>query len=63
MVVDEDGDTAVGVEAEEPLFLLVVGHDISLVLCQKLSSRIGEGKFTQMRCPIWCRRHLPAPRA
>ena len=27
-VVDEDGDAAVGVEAEEPFFLLLVGHDV-----------------------------------
>ena len=28
-MVDEDGDTAVGVEAEEPVFLLLVGHDVA----------------------------------
>ena len=28
-VVDEDGDTAVGIEAEEPVFLLLVGHDVA----------------------------------
>lgn len=28
-VVDEDGDAAVRVEAEEPVFLLLVGHDIA----------------------------------
>jgi len=28
-VVDDDGDAAVGVEAEEPFFLLVVGHDVA----------------------------------
>ena len=28
-VVDEDGDAAVGVEAEEPVFLLLVGHDVA----------------------------------
>lgn len=27
-VVDDDGDAAIGVEAEEPLFLLLVGHDV-----------------------------------
>lgn len=28
-MVDEDGDAAVGVEAEEPVFLLLIGHDIA----------------------------------
>ena len=28
-MVDEDGDTAVGIEAEEPVFLLLVGHDVA----------------------------------
>jgi hypothetical protein len=27
-VIDEDGDSAVGVEAQEPLLLLLVGHDV-----------------------------------
>jgi hypothetical protein len=27
-VIDDDGDAAVGVEAEEPFFLLLVGHDV-----------------------------------
>ena len=27
-VVDEDGDAAVGVQAQEPVFLLLVGHDV-----------------------------------
>jgi len=30
VVVDEDRDAAVGVEAEEPFFLLVVGHDVAV---------------------------------
>ena len=29
-VVDEDGDSAVGVEAEKPVFLLLVGHDVAV---------------------------------
>ena len=28
-MVDKDGDAAVGIKAEEPVFLLVVGHDIT----------------------------------
>lgn len=28
-MVDEDGDSTVGVEAEEPVFLLLVGHDVA----------------------------------
>lgn len=28
-VVDDDGDAAVGAEAQEPLFLLFVGHDMA----------------------------------
>lgn len=28
-VVEEDGDAAIGVEAEEPVFLLLVGHDVA----------------------------------
>ena len=27
-VVDENGDAAVGVESQEPVFLLLVGHDV-----------------------------------
>jgi len=27
-VVDEDGDATVGIETEEPFFLLLVGHDV-----------------------------------
>ena len=29
-VVDEDGDAAVGVEAEEPVFFLLIGHDVAV---------------------------------
>ena len=29
-VVDEDGDTAVGVEAQEPVLFLLVGHDVAV---------------------------------
>ena len=28
-MVDEDGDAAIGVEAEEPVLLLLVGHDVT----------------------------------
>ena len=28
-MVDEDGDAAIGVQAEEPVFLLVVGRDVT----------------------------------
>ncbi len=28
-MVDEDGDATVGIEAEEPVFLLLVGHDVA----------------------------------
>ena len=28
-MVNEDGDAAVGVETEEPVFLLLVGHDVT----------------------------------
>lgn len=45
-MVEEDGDTAVGVEAEEPGFFLFVGHDVArgegLVVC-KWDGRRGEG--------------------
>jgi len=27
-VVDDDGDSAIGVQAQEPVFLLLVGHDV-----------------------------------
>ena len=33
VVVDDDGDAPVGVETEEPLLLLVVGHDVAGVGC------------------------------
>lgn len=36
-VVDEDGDAAVGVEAEEPVFLLLVGHDVAAAGGQRLA--------------------------
>lgn len=29
-MVDKDGDAAVGVEAEEPVFLLLVAHDVAM---------------------------------
>ena len=28
-MIDKDGDAAVGIQAEEPVFLLVVGHDVT----------------------------------
>ena len=28
-MIDKDGDAAIGVQAEEPVFLLVVGHDVA----------------------------------
>ena len=28
-MIDKDGDAAIGVEAEEPVFLLIVGHDVA----------------------------------
>ena len=28
-MVDEDGDAAIGVQTEKPVFLLLVGHDIA----------------------------------
>lgn len=28
-MVDEDGDTAIGIEAEEPVFFLLVAHDVA----------------------------------
>ena len=28
-MIDEDGNAAVGVEAEEPVFLLLVGHNVA----------------------------------
>lgn len=28
-MVDEDGDTAIGIEAEEPVLLLLVGHNVA----------------------------------
>ena len=28
-MIDEDRDAAVGIEAKEPVFLLLVGHDVT----------------------------------
>ena len=28
-MVDEDGDAAIGIEAEEPVFFLLIGHDVA----------------------------------
>lgn len=36
VVVNEDGDAAVGVEAEEPLLLLLVGGDVTAVMSAKV---------------------------
>jgi hypothetical protein len=51
VVVNEDGNTAIGVETEEPLLLLLVGGDVTTVMsvcCSwKLEVRGGDiGKRT-----------------
>lgn len=40
-VVDDDGDAAVGIEAEEPVFLLFVGHDVAVKI-----------KMYQLKAPV-----------
>lgn len=40
VVVDEDGNAAIGVEAEEPLLLLLVGGDVAALLSVFCSSEL-----------------------
>lgn len=47
VVVDEDGDTAIGVETEEPLLLLLVGGDVAveMLVCCSLKLEVWGGNI------------------
>ena len=40
VVVDEDGNAAIGVKAEEPLLLLLVGGDVTALMLGRCSSEL-----------------------
>ena len=65
-VVDQDWDTAIRIESEEPLVFLDVGRDVTV---EGSLDQI-EGLFVVLErggtlswCPKLCRKHLRAPRA
>ena len=64
-MIEENRYAAVGVESEEPIFLLFVGHDIAESLCQQgFGARVRKGRWiTSMSGSILCRKPREAPQA
>lgn len=51
-VVEDDGDAAVGIEAEEPIFLLFIGHDVAALFEQRIAWRAGLSVLHHGVCPF-----------